>query len=105
LFYEGRSGRPYSWTYLNDANGDMELNDLLYVPSGPGDVLFSGGAAMEAAFFEWLAQNPELARFQGETVSRNSSRSSWVNTFDIRISQELPGFFSGHKSELWLDIM
>ncbi|HSX65187.1 MAG TPA: hypothetical protein VLF15_10685, partial [Pseudoxanthomonas sp.] len=27
-----------------------------------------------------------------------------VNTFDIRISQELPGFFKGHKSKVWLDI-
>src|SRR5690606_21692400 len=36
MFYEGRSGRPYSWTYQNDANGDAEVNDLFYVPGGPG---------------------------------------------------------------------
>ena len=105
LFYEGRSGRPYSWTYLNDANGDMETNDLFYVPAGPGDVLFTGGAAMEAAFFDWLAQHPELAGYAGKVAPRNMSRSSWVNQFDVRISQELPGFFEGHKSMIWLDIM
>ena len=44
-----------------------------------------------------------LARFAGQAVSRNSERSSWVNTFDLRISQELPGFFKGHKSEIWLE--
>src|SRR5690606_19965300 len=47
-FYEGRTGRPYSFIYQNDANGDAEINDLFYVPSGPGDVEFTGGAAMEA---------------------------------------------------------
>jgi hypothetical protein len=28
-----------------------------------------------------------------------------VNNFDLRLSQELPGFFAGHKSEIWLDIL
>ncbi|WP_149194177.1 TonB-dependent receptor [Luteimonas suaedae] len=105
MFYEGRSGRPYSWVFSNDANGDGYINDLLYVPGAPGDVEFRGGAEMEQAFFDWLAQNPDVARSAGGSTERNSSRSSWVNTFDVRIKQELPGFFSGHKSEIWLDVM
>ncbi|WP_454831874.1 TonB-dependent receptor [Pseudoxanthomonas wuyuanensis] len=114
LVYEGRTGRPYSYVFVNDANGDgRSANDLFYVPNGPGDVLFgtlsSGGvftpdAAMEQAFFDWLAQNPDLARYAGSTPPKNSGRASWVNTFDVRLSQELPGFFKGHKSEIWLDI-
>lgn len=105
LFYEGRSGRPYSWVYSNDMNGDSRsYNDLFYVPSGPGDVIFSGGEAMEQSFFEWLSRNPELQRYAGGVAPQNSGRASWVNTFDIRITQELPGFFKGHKSEIWLDI-
>ena len=105
MFYEGRSGRPYSWTFQNDANGDAEVNDLFYVPSGPGDVLFTGGAAMEAEFLEFLAANPDLARYAGGIAPRNSDRSSFVNTFDLRLSQELPGFWDGHKSELWVDVL
>ena len=104
-FYEGRSGTPHSWRYLNDMNGDGYSNDLLYVPSGLGDVLFSGGADMEAKFFDWLDRNPDLARYKGQVAERNGSRNPWVNNFDVRISQELPGFFKGHKSEIWLDIM
>ncbi len=45
LFYEGRSGRPFSYIYYNDMNGDAAatsgngyFNDLFYVPNGPGDV-------------------------------------------------------------------
>ncbi len=104
LFYEGRTGKPYSWRFSNDANGDGYTNDLFYVPAGRGDVIFTGGEAMETAFFDWLATQPDLARYAGSVVDRNSSRSKWVNSFDLRLSQELPGFFRDHKSEIWLDI-
>ncbi|MBA2238698.1 MAG: TonB-dependent receptor [Lysobacter sp.] len=104
-FYEGRSGRPFSYSYINDANGDGRINDLLYVPSGPGDVLFTGGAAMEAAFFDYLARNPELARYAGRSAEANAERSPFVNNIDVRLSQELPGLFKGHKSEVWVDIL
>lgn len=103
-FYEGRSGAPHSWRFANDMNGDGYTNDLLYIPGGPGEVMFTGGAAMESAFFEWVAANG-LNGYQGAVVERNGLRNSWVNQFDLRISQELPGFFRGHKSEIWLDVM
>jgi len=115
LFYEGRSGRPYSYVYANDANGDTRTaNDLFYVPTGPGDVLFgtmTGTAnsfvadpAMEQRFFEWLQANPQLAKYAGRYAPANGFRTGWINTFDVRISQELPGLFKGHKSQLWVDI-
>ncbi|MFT4256373.1 MAG: TonB-dependent receptor [Pseudoxanthomonas sp.] len=104
LVYEGRSGRPFSYVYTNDANGDSRANDLFYVPSGVGDVLFSGGTTMETAFFNWLAANPDLARYAGSVTPRNAGRADFVNTFDLRFTQELPGFFKGHKSEISLDI-
>ena len=28
-----------------------------------------------------------------------------MNSIDIRISQELPGFFEGHSSEFWIDVL
>jgi len=106
LFYEGRSGRPFSYVFSGDMNGDgTRFNDLFYVPTGRGDVAFTGGAAMETAFFDWLGSNPELARFAGGYAPANAFRAGWVNSFDVRISQELPGFFDGHKASLALDIM
>lgn len=114
LVYEGRSGRPFSYVFVNDVNGDnRSANDLFYVPSGPGDVLFgslsSTGAftanpAMEQAFFDYLRSNPDLARWAGGSVPQNAGRAQFVNTFDVRLSQELPGFWKGHKSQIWLDI-
>jgi hypothetical protein len=103
MFYEGRTGVPFSWTFDNDANGDGINNDLLFVPGARGDVLF-GSAAEEEAFFAFLADNPGLARFAGGTATRNSEDSKWVNSIDMRFSQELPGLFKGNKAEIWLDI-
>ncbi len=114
LVYEGRSGRPYSYVYVNDANGDSRsANDLFYVPN-PGDVLFgdidrntgrfTANAEMEKSFYEWLANNPQLAKYAGSYAPANGFRTGWINTFDIRVSQQLPGFMKGHKSEVWVDI-
>ena len=114
LVYEGRSGRPFSYLFNGDANGDSRANnDLFYVPAGPGDVkfgtlsssgVFVANAAMETSFFNWLASVPELNAFRGSYAPANGFRTDWVNTFDLRLSQELPGLFAGHKSKVWVDI-
>ena len=114
LFYEGRSGRPYSYIFNGDANGDNRtFNDLFYVPAGPGDVKFGSLSATgvftpnptaEAALWSWMESHPELQRYRGQVAPENAFHAGWVNTFDLRISQELPGFFEGHKSKIWMDI-
>src|SRR5262249_46355380 len=43
VFYEGRSGKPFTWTVNNDMNGDGSSgNDRMYIPKafGSGDVIF-----------------------------------------------------------------
>lgn len=105
MFYEGRAGKPYSWTYRNDMNGDGSAgNDLLYMPSGPGDVIFRGGAAEEAQFWDYATRNSDLMRARGSVLERSSSDTPWVNTFDMRVRQEVPGFFEGHKAEVVFDV-
>ena len=106
LFYEGRSGRPYSLVFRNDANGDANSSfvDLFYVPAGPNDVVFSGGAAMEAAFFAWLDEHPEIKRYAGRVAPANAFRAGFTHNFDLRFTQELPGFLEGHKSSITLDV-
>jgi hypothetical protein len=115
LVYEGRSGRPFSYIFSGDANGDNRtFNDLFYVPSAPGDVLFgtlnsttgayTANPAAEAAFFNWLKTQDRLGSFAGTYAPENGFRADWVNTFDLRFNQELPGFFEGHKSNIWIDI-
>ena len=93
VFGEYRSGRPYSFVFNNDANGDgINDTDLVYVPSGPGDVIFTGGADMEAAFLNFVDQNPYLSKHKGEVFPRNGARSPRIQQWDLNISQELPTF-------------
>ncbi len=105
--YEGRSGKNYSWTYRNDLNGDgIANNDLMYIPSrqGSGEVVFAGGAAEEQAFWNIVNQYAELRNSAGKVVGRNSGTSPWVNNFDVRLTQEIPGFLSTHKAKIKFDI-
>jgi hypothetical protein len=104
VVYEGRSGKPYSYTFDNDANGDGRFNDLLYIPANPNDVVF-GSVAEANAFWAFVDGNDYLSSHLGEVAERNVVRSGWVNSFDVKISQEIPGFMDGHKGEIWLDIM
>ncbi|MCF8205394.1 MAG: Oar protein, partial [Methylotenera sp.] len=112
LFYEGRKGKPYSWTYRNDLNGDgVSGNDLMYIPSAPqsGEVVFLGDTATnrtnEDAFWAVVNANKALRDAKGGVVARNSAFMPFVNSFDVRVSQELPGFTSKHKGLLTLDIL
>jgi hypothetical protein len=104
-FYEGRSGKPFSYVFDNDANGDGRFgNDLLYIPAARGDVLF-GSAAEENAFWAFVETDEYLRSHLGTIAERNGARSKWTNSVDLRISQELPGFFADNKAEIWLDIL
>jgi len=105
LFYEGRTGKAYSWTFNNDLNGDgIAGNDLMYIPKeqGSGEVVFTGQG--EAAFWNVVNAYPDLSGSRGGVVKRNNSFAPFVNTFDMRLSQELPGFTSKHKASVTFDI-
>jgi len=111
LFYEGRTGKPYSWTFNNDMNGDSVIgNDLMYIPSKPysGEVVFKGDTATdhtnEDKFWNVVNSSRALRNAMGGVTKRNDSFAPWTNSFDMRLSQELPSFFSGHKATFTFDI-
>ncbi|MCQ4165155.1 TonB-dependent receptor [Tahibacter harae] len=104
-FYEGRAGRPYSYTFSNDANGDGNAgNDLFYVPLDANDVIIAD-PTQAANFWNYIQSNEFLNGNRGKVVSRNSARGKWINQIDLRFSQEVPGIFKGNKGELWVDIL
>ena len=116
VFYEGRTGKPYSWTFNNDMNGDgVAGNDLLYIPKaqGSGEVLYrlpgqtvaASGAAAEAKFWSVVEGEYALRHAKGSVVGRNTAFSAFTNSFDLRLSQEIPGFFGKNKGVLSLDIL
>jgi len=113
VFYEGRKGKPYSWTINNDLNGDgLAGNDLMYSPTaqGSGEVVFYGATAAaredaERRFWEVVNGNKALRNAKGGVVERNSAFSPWTNSFDVKVTQEIPGFSDKHKASFSLDIL
>jgi hypothetical protein len=112
LFYEGRSGKPYSWTVNNDLNGDaLAGNDLMYIPKAPGsgDVTFLGDTATshtnEDRFWSIVNANKVLKGAAGGVVGRNTDFAPWTNSFDARISQEVPGIFKHNKGTIAFDFL
>ncbi|HET7359949.1 MAG TPA: carboxypeptidase regulatory-like domain-containing protein [Rhodanobacteraceae bacterium] len=109
--YDGHTGRPYSWTFDNDANGDSfaYATDLVYIPRD-GDVILvqpNGNPATDAQtkqFYDFIKSDSYLRDHQGEIASRNGARSAWVNELDLSLRQEIPGIFAGNKGEIRLDI-
>lgn len=115
LFYTGNSGRPYSFTYIGDYNGDqITHNDLIYVPR-PDDkdtrivVVPPGGLDLRTTDQIWnqlmnfIESNSVLRRYRGQVLPRNSLREPWIHQLDVRVTQELPSF-GGTKLELTLDV-
>lgn len=106
MYYNGRSGLPYTWTINGDTNGDGIFQDPAYIPLVNDPNVSYGSATPEqiAAFHDFISGNPYLAARRGSIAERNGDRYSWVNQLDVSFQQELPGFFEGHKSVIRLDV-
>jgi hypothetical protein len=82
----------------------------MYIPSKPGsgEVVFLGDTATNHAnedkFWSIVNANRALRNAAGGVVQRNSAFAPWTNSFDMRIAQELPSFFAGHKATFTFDI-
>ncbi len=112
VVYENRKGKPYSWTVFNDLNGDgLGGNDLMYIPKamGSGEVVFFGDTPTskvnEQKFWDIVNADKDLKGSAGSVVGRNKSFSPRTNSFDMRISQEVPGFFASQRGWLAIDFM
>lgn len=112
LIYEGSSGRPFSWIYFGDANGDgQNFNDLVYVPSSPEEVVLVGASASDnrttdeiwADIDAFIESQPSLRKHRGEVVPRHNTRQPWRNVLDLRINQSI-GTFTGQNVELTANI-
>ncbi len=106
LFYEGRNGRPFSYAFIGDANGDgIGGNDLLRIPD-LNNIAFTSGSSPEdiAAFRGYLLGNDYLSSNQGQLAARNAQQAPWVHQVDMKFSQDIPFFFDT-KAEVFLDIL
>lgn len=98
LIYVGESGRPYSYTYFGDVNGDsQDSNDLIFVPATQADVRFVNTATISSAQ-SWANLNDFIERVdclreaRGRIIERNACQQPWSNRIDVRLAQNLPTF-------------
>jgi hypothetical protein len=102
IFYSGQSGRPYTLTYNNDANGDNRFtNDLVYVPTATDPLTYTGGTYNDLLLY--LQGDPCLATFIGQIIPRNACRAPWQNTLDARFAVQLP--YKRYRTEITMDVL
>jgi hypothetical protein len=107
LYYEGRSGQPYSFVYANDLNNDgFSTNDLIAVPTGATDSRFDFSgmtAAQQTAYFNFI-KSSGLAKFAGSYAPRNAMIGPWQNRLDLHLAQDI-GVYKGTKTEFVIDFI
>jgi outer membrane receptor protein involved in Fe transport len=109
LIYVGESGRPFSYSYSSDINGDGSPdNDLIYVPASQNEIRFAGTAQQQQdawnAFNSFIESVDCLRESRGQVLERNACRTGWSNQLDLRLTQTVPSAF-GHKMEINLDVI
>jgi hypothetical protein len=96
--YTGITGRPYTYTYARDVNGDNRgFNDLLYVPTASDPITYTGGTYQD--FFNKLSSCAQ--GYVGQIIPRNACRGPWTNTLDGRFAVQLP--YKKYRTEITLD--
>ena len=107
LYYEGRSGNPYSWVFGGDLNNDGTANnDVLMVPTDANDSKFdfSGMTSPQRdAMFAYI-QKSGLAQYAGGKVPKNSFIEPWFNRLDLKFVQNIP-IQGSTKMEIFVDFV
>ncbi len=111
LFWEGVSGRPFSYV-ISDSdvmigeNGDP--NSLLYVPTSASELEFTGTPAeqaQQAARFErYISSSDYLNSKRGEYAERNATRAPFESVIDLKVQQELFGDLFNRRQKLTLTL-
>ncbi|MDW7693215.1 TonB-dependent receptor [Flammeovirgaceae bacterium SG7u.111] len=124
VFYNGQSGRPFSYTYRDVAgNGgptyeEAEDFQLIYVPINRGEInlidqVDDGGNVLATAEEQWAAldayisADDYLSSRRGQYAERNQNRTPFEHIFDVRVLQDFYITTNGskkHTLQLSLDV-
>jgi hypothetical protein len=103
MFYNGQSGRPYSYNFGSDANGDgVTTNDLLYYPR-ESEVVVSGGGSTYQDLVNFLEAGDCKAMSPGTIFVRNSCTMPFVHSLDFRAAVDVP--FGRFRPEFTVDVL
>ena len=128
LYAQRRAGLPFSYTFDSLASSSTAADQmfgesgvfatrdrqLLYIPkadstgnvTAASDPIVKYGATFDVVKFNQFLKDSRLIKYAGQISPRNVFTSRPQTTADIRISQEVPGFFPrGAKGRFYLDII
>ena len=112
LFFERRSGRPFSW--VMGSYKDRDLGDtrdfysnsayLAYIPTGADDP----NVNWEESSISWdelsVLLNEAGIAADGKIIDRNTGSQPWLTKMDISIKQEIPAFDKEHHAQVYFMI-
>lgn len=119
LFYEGRSGRPFSYIYNGRVvNDDSRFGDLIFVPADASqiqllDVTNDDGEVILSAQQQWadldafISGDDYLNSRRGQYAGRNGSRLPFEHNFDLKLALNVGAKVSetNNKLQISLDIL
>jgi len=99
------TGQDYSFVFKGDADGSgLTGESLFYVPTGPNDPKVEWlSATEEANFFSYLATNPQLSKWEGKIVPRNSANAGEQSTLNLHVEQQVPLYYKSVRCTLYVD--
>ena len=101
FFYNLQSGRPYTTTFSNDMNGDLQDNDIVFVPADASEVIVVGGTWEELNAY--IEADDSMKNYRGVIPERNTGRGPWTNLVDFRLAFDVP-FRTRNNFQITLDV-
>ncbi len=94
LFYNGQSGRPFSYVYNNYRLTDQDSKDmdLIYIPAQQSDIIFADAATANQQWQdldEFIKGDKYLNANRGKYSERNGPRLPFENIIDFKIAQDI----------------
>jgi len=110
LFGSANQGAPYSYTFarnsLFEPSSFANSRQLAYIPTGVNDPLIAptSNAAAVAALNAFISSHEILDDYRGQIAPRNIAADDWWTTFDLRLSQDLPGLRKDDHTQVYMVI-
>ncbi len=102
MYYNGQTGRPYSYNFGSDINGDgVTTNDLLYYPR-ESEVTVGGGFTYQD-LVNFLEAGDCDGMSPGTIFARNSCRMPFVHNLDFRAAVDVP--LGRFRPEFTVDVL
>jgi len=107
LFYEGRSGRPFSYIYNGRvSNGDSSWSDLIFVPADATQINLVDSEDW-TALDAFIKGDDYLNSRRGQFAERNGARLPFEHNFDLKLALNVGAKVSetANKVQVSLDVL